>query len=92
MPKSHDFLRADDEPTASVLLTMKRNERLTEREANAIVQIVSKAVDRMKPQSVTISDTEGNVFNSPDENLAVVGRQDEYGAMREHELSRALHK
>jgi flagellar M-ring protein FliF len=49
--------------TASVLLKMKAGESLTRNQVNWIVRLVAGSVENLKPQNVTIIDTNGNILS-----------------------------
>lgn len=48
--------------TASVLLKMKLGETLTSRQINGIVKLVAGSVENLKPENITIIDTNGNML------------------------------
>lgn len=87
LPDRHPFLRQRDEPAASVVLTIRKDQRFAPTQAAAIASLVTGAVEGMRLQRVTITDTEGNQYSAPDESVAVLTRQDEFRAQREQELA-----
>lgn len=58
-PDTTAFLRQRDPPTASVMVVMKPNESLNQESAAAITRLVSFAIAGMKPEHVTIVDSNG---------------------------------
>ena len=62
IPETQLFQATTSPVTASVLLTLKPGESLTEGQVNAIVHLVAGSVENLKPQNVTIVDTDGNIL------------------------------
>ena len=60
LPKDSVFLEESKPPSASVLLKLKGD--LTKEKVNAVVHLVSSAVEGMEPDLVTVVDTKGNVL------------------------------
>lgn len=54
----------ETKPTASVTLTLKNNQKLTESEAKAIAETVTGAVSGMAAEDVRIVDSQMNVYSS----------------------------
>lgn len=61
-PKESLFVTERREPSASVLLTLEKDETLSQRQLLGIVNLVSSAVPRLKKKHVTIMDTSGAVL------------------------------
>ncbi|HRI45510.1 MAG TPA: flagellar basal-body MS-ring/collar protein FliF [Ignavibacteriaceae bacterium] len=63
----------DDEklPTASVVLKLKGGFTLTKSNANAIVNLVSSAVEGLQPNKVTLIDTKGRVLSKENEDNSI---------------------
>lgn len=63
IPKNKLFSREKKETTASVVLKIRnRNTELSKSQVNAISHLVATAVPNLKPENITIVDTEGNPF------------------------------
>jgi len=60
LPKDSVFLEESKPPSASVLLKLKGD--LTKEKVDAVVHLVSSAVEGMEPNLVTVVDTKGNVL------------------------------
>jgi flagellar M-ring protein FliF len=65
-PKESLFVSERREPTASVVLRLKRGEQLDQSQVNGIVHLVSSAVPRLKKENVSVVDTGGKVLNERD--------------------------
>ena len=61
-PKDSLFVSQRQEPTASVVLELKRGEELSQAQIKGIVHLVASAVPRLKKENVTVVDTTGNVL------------------------------
>jgi flagellar M-ring protein FliF len=64
LPDDSLFVKDQKSPTASVVLKLRRGQRLAERQLNGIVHLVSHSVEGMAPENVSIIDSEGNLLNS----------------------------
>ena len=62
IPETQLFQATTAPVTASVLLTLKPGETLSEGQVNAIVHLVAGSVENLKPQNVTIVDTNGDIL------------------------------
>lgn len=60
-PKKSLFLEDNAEPTAAVYLKTRRNAELDKKQIKGIVHLVSRSVEGLKPQNVTILDGEGKM-------------------------------
>ena len=70
VPKPSAFVREQERPTASVILTLHPGRVLDPAQIAAVSRLVSSAVPGMKPQDVAIMDTEGGVLGSNANRLA----------------------
>ncbi len=61
-PKESLFVGQRQEPSASVVLELKRGQELSHRQVLGIVHLVASAVPRLTKDNVTVVDTSGNVF------------------------------
>ena len=64
VPKPSAFVREQERPTASVILTLHPGRVLDGPQIAAIARLVSSAVPSMRVQEVSIMDTEGGVLGS----------------------------
>ena len=64
IPRTNVFARRSKTPSATVVLTMQRGRVLSEEEVDAVVDIVSSAVQDLSPNRVTVSDQNGRLLNS----------------------------
>lgn len=65
IPKESNYFVTDDiKPSAAVVLSLTRGTQLTEAQVNGIVNLVSSAVKDLKPENITIIDTNGIQLNS----------------------------
>jgi flagellar M-ring protein FliF len=79
--------------SASVMLKLKPGYRLSQTAAAAITSLVSGAVEGLKPQHVTIADSEGNLLtggSSPDTLVAGANTYKDYKAGVEQQMSDRL--
>jgi flagellar M-ring protein FliF len=70
VPKPSAFVREQERPTASVILTLHPGRVLDPSQIAAVSRLVSSAVPGMKAQDVAIMDTEGGVLGSNANRLA----------------------
>lgn len=62
MPKRELFSRRKQEPSASVLLRVRGNDRLGKDQIQAVQHIVSAAVPGLKPSHISVVDTAGRLL------------------------------
>jgi len=72
VPKQSAFVREQQRPTASIVLTLHPGRFLDKQQALAITHLVGSSVPQMGPQDVTILDAEGNLL-SPNPDRATAG-------------------
>ena len=68
IPRENVFARRSKSPSATVVLTMQRGRILSEEEVDAVVDIVSSAVQELLPNRVTVTDQNGRLLNSGSQN------------------------
>ena len=66
VPRQTTFLRSRDKPSASVLLTMHRGQRLEPGHAQSITNLVANSVPNLLPSAVTVVDQQGNLLSERD--------------------------
>ena len=62
IPETNLFATTVAPVTASVMLTLRPGENLTDGQVNAIVHLVAGSVENLKPVNVTIVDTNGDIL------------------------------
>lgn len=67
IPKQSLFIEEEREPSASVVLGLKRGQSLTRNQLAGIVHLVSSAVEGLKPDHISIVDTDGGLLYAKDE-------------------------
>src|SRR5690606_31267819 len=67
LPDRDSFSRTAPDPTASVVVHMKGGRTLEKTQAQAIRHLVASAVPSLKPTSVTITDSKGDIILSQDD-------------------------
>jgi flagellar M-ring protein FliF len=66
LPANQDFALSNNAPTgASVLVTMRDGQSLTDSEVQAIVHLVGSSVPDLASGSVTVADSNGNLLAGP---------------------------
>ena len=63
IPETRLFEVSKAPVTASVLLKMNPGESLTPRQVNGIMYLVASSVENLKPENITIIDTNGNILS-----------------------------
>ncbi len=87
------FTGDDNAASASVMLKLKPGYRLSQSAATAITNLVAGAVERLKPEHVTIADSEGNLLTgsaSTDTLVAGANTYKDYKAAVEQQMSERL--
>lgn len=64
IPKQSLYIDDQQLATASVLIKNKPNTRMETREIQGIVHLVANSVEGLKPENVTVVDTNGNILSS----------------------------
>jgi flagellar M-ring protein FliF len=70
MPKASVFVRDQQKPTASVILSLYPGRMLDAQQVSAIVHLVASSVPELSPKSVTIVDQNGNLLSDTTKQLA----------------------
>ena len=68
LPKPSVFVRDQQKPTASVLLTLHPNRALDPAQTAAIVHLVASSVPELMPANVTVVDQAGNLISDQNKN------------------------
>ncbi|MFT6507185.1 MAG: flagellar M-ring protein FliF [Colwellia polaris] len=64
IPRENVFAKREKNPSATVVLTLRRGRLLSEEEVDAVVDIVASAVQNLDPNRVTVTDQNGRLLNS----------------------------
>lgn len=76
IPKENIFARHTKQPSATVVVTLKRGRMLKAEETDSIVDIVASAVQGLSPSRVTVTDQNGRLLNSGSQNsLSALSRK-----------------
>jgi flagellar M-ring protein FliF len=89
LPEQTVFEERREEPSASVVLSLKPGRTLSPEQTKAIAFLVSQAIEGLKPEKVVIVDTKGNLLWSGDGASNHFGRASEFLGMR-WEIERAI--
>ena len=78
--KDSVFVRNRGKTSASVLLDLKANSRLSREQVEAIVYLVARSINGLEADQVTVLDQSGRMLNSPDtsSDYAMTEKQFEY--------------
>ncbi|MDR2421947.1 MAG: flagellar M-ring protein FliF, partial [Deltaproteobacteria bacterium] len=92
VPKETLFIEDQKDPTASVVLTLRRGDGLDKGKLMGIVHIMTSAVDGLTPDNVSIIDTEGGLLWSKDSQKPGVLNDDQLKQKRafERELANRI--
>ncbi len=63
LPKKSLFVKKQEKPTASVVIKLKPGRRLGTPQINGIAHLVASSVEGLKPEDVTIVDSDGNILS-----------------------------
>ncbi len=88
IPDKGPFERKRAEPSASVLLTLTPEARLTDQQAQSIASFVAFAIEDLRPEAVQITDKDGHSYTVPDEQTHQISNQVQYIAEAESKLAR----
>lgn len=64
IPRENVFVRDKRQPSATVVLNLRRGSTLRQEEVDSIVDTVASAVSEMTPDKVTVTDQNGRLLNS----------------------------
>ncbi len=94
MPKRELFSRQKQEPSASVVLSMKGALRLTPEQVNAVQHLVATAVPGLTPNRTSVVDDKGKLlaagFEDADSTSAIAQKADQRRQALEARLSRTI--
>jgi flagellar M-ring protein FliF len=102
LPDEELFVKDQKQPKASVVLKLRSGARLSDRQVNGIVNLVSHSVESLQPENVSVIDNEGNLIsqrattdfaNATSENVAFkVQAEDRLGQEIQTMLERSIGK
>ncbi|WP_026485922.1 flagellar basal-body MS-ring/collar protein FliF [Caldanaerobius polysaccharolyticus] len=71
VPDSNTFVLSNDqqEATAAIKITLQPGVTLSKQQVNGIVQFVSKSIQQLKPQNITVIDQNGTILNTSDSDV-----------------------
>lgn len=64
IPRDNVFAKREKNPSATVVLTLRKGRLLSEEEVDSVVDIVASAVQSLEPSRVTVTDQNGRLLNS----------------------------
>ncbi|MCO7190015.1 flagellar basal-body MS-ring/collar protein FliF [Pseudoalteromonas sp. XMcav2-N-2] len=85
IPKENVFARREKQPSATVVVTLKRGRTLDSEEVDSIVDIVASAVQGLTPARVTVTDQNGRLLNSGSQDSLAARSRKEYEIERKRE-------
>ena len=85
IPKENVFARREKQPSATVVLTLKRGRTLDGEEVDSVVDIIASAVQGLSPERVTVTDQNGRLLNSGSQNSLAARSRKEYEIERKRE-------
>ncbi len=85
LPKESPFLRREQKPSATVVLTLRGSAGLAREEVDSIVDIVASAVHGLEPARVTVTDHSGRLLNSGSQDAQAAQSRKEYELERQRE-------
>lgn len=68
LPKPSVFVRDQQKPTASVIVTLHPNRMLDQQQTGAIIHLVASSVPDLLPANVTVVDQAGNLISDQNKN------------------------
>ena len=68
-PEKSAFIKQEKPATASVVLKLRSGKLLRKEQVRAITRLVASSVEGLRPEEVTVVDTQGRLLSEPGENL-----------------------
>ncbi len=92
LPKREMFSREVQDPSASIVLKMDGNARLSKQQVQAIQHLVAAAVPKLKPSRISIVDDKGTLLarGADDDRQAAAENADELKLNTEQRLQRTI--
>jgi flagellar M-ring protein FliF len=73
LPHKSLFIEEQKKSSASVVLNLKKGEKLEQKQIQGIVNFVSMAVEGLDPSSITVADTTGQILYQPQDEGSLQG-------------------
>lgn len=93
LPKESLFVSKEIDPTASVMVRLKDDRRLSHKQVRGIKNLVAAAVPKLTPENVTLINAEGETLGD-DEDFAQMGElssmQQKFKTREEHRLEKKI--
>ncbi len=92
-PETSIFLNASEkQPRPTAYVMVRPNRKLTAAQVEGIVMLVSRSVENLDPNDVTVVDNNSNILNSisGDDSISAVNSQEELRKKRENELEQKV--
>ncbi len=86
IPKENVFSRRESKASATVVVTARNGSFLSGEEVDAIVDIVSSAVQGIDPSRVTVTDNNGRLLNSGSQDSVSARARKEYEIEKKREI------
>lgn len=93
IPQKSLFIEDQMPPSASIVLQLKDDGKLSAQETQGIVNLVSMAVEGLDPKNITVTDMKGRPLYTPEDDtagLAMSNTQLEYKADIENKIQRRI--
>lgn len=90
LPEKPIFSETSEDVKAGVILHLREGHRLNEKQVMGITRLMSSAVERLKPENVTITDSKGNQLNATGEGETIGKDQMSMQERREHQIREDL--
>ena len=90
LPEDSLYKKNEKPATASILLMLAPETKLTPPEVKGIVNLVSHSVQGLNPENVTIVDTEGNILNKSDDDALEREAQMNLRALNQIEMTKKV--
>jgi len=90
LPEDSLYKKNEKPATASILLMLAPETKLTPPEVKGIVNLVSHSVQGLNPENVTIVDTEGNILNKSDDDALEREAQMNMRALNQIEMTKKV--
>jgi len=73
LPQKSLFIEEQKKASASVVLTLKKGQKLDQKQIQGIVNFVSMAVEGLTPDAITVADTTGQILYQPTDEGSLQG-------------------
>ena len=94
LPKRELFSREKQEPSASVILTMKGTKRLTAEQVSAVQHLIATAVPGLQPTRISVVDNKGKLLaagaEDADPSASIATKADDRRRAYENRLARTI--